>query len=69
MIDISDVNCKNLIKYNNLVLIDVNNLLKIQLALPSHLLEMTKVVDMIYFAKKLQKRHLEIQSLLSTVCP
>ena len=69
MSGIADVNCKNLIGKNNDVLVLVRKLLQEQLALPSHVLEMPKIADMIYFAKKLQKRHLEIQSLLSAACP
>ena len=64
----SSVDCNNLMTTNNKVLTSIETLLQRESALPANLSEMQTVGALQHFAKKLQKRHLEIQSSLLKIC-
>ena len=64
----SPVDCNNLMTTNNNVLTSIVTLLEKESALPANLSEMQTLAALHHFAKKLQKRHLQIQSSLLKIC-
>ena len=65
---LSTVDCDNLTTANNNVLPRIETLIQKGSALPANLSEMQTVATLQHFAKKLQKRHLQIQSSLLKIC-
>ena len=55
--------------YHDNVLEKIDFLLQRESSLPAFLSEIDKVAVVQYFANKLKKRHLEIQSSILEVCP
>ena len=63
------IQCSLLMSYHDNVLEKIDFLLQRESSLPAFLSEIDKVAVVQYFANKLKKRHLEIQSSILEVCP
>ena len=63
------IQCSLLMSYHDNVLEKIDFLLQRESSLPAFLSEIDKVAVVQYFANKLKKRHLEIQSSILQVCP
>ena len=62
------IQCSELISKHDDVLVKINFLLQRESSLPAFLSEIEKVAVVQYFANKIKKRHLQIQSSILKVC-
>ena len=69
VINLGNIQCTDLKTKHDYVLVLINILIQNESSLPAFLSKVEKVAIVQYFANKLKKRHLQIQSSILKVCP